>query len=216
MYKQPLLIISEKLHSKSEFELFYKPEKNSSIRYFDKEDDKLSIGVDKIDEILSWIYLKSSDLRVVVVFNSHTMTIEAQNKLLKVSEESPNNSHLILICDNEESIIQTLRSRFELIYLNDSISKKTINIDELLEHSFFTRESVIEQFIKNNNTNDFKNLIEDSIKYTLNKYVNINNKSKEVIEYFINMDIKLNKSSNKKIFTYLFNIGLEKIINLKK
>ena len=40
------------------------------------------------------------------------------NKLLKVSEESPNNSHLILICDNEESIIQTLRSRFELIYLN--------------------------------------------------------------------------------------------------
>lgn len=48
---------------------------------------------------------------IVIMENSDTMTLRAQNRLLKTLEEPPGNSVIILLSENMENLTQTVRSR---------------------------------------------------------------------------------------------------------
>lgn len=51
------------------------------------------------------------DRHVVIVENSDTMTLRAQNRLLKTLEEPPGMSVIILLSENMENLVQTIQSR---------------------------------------------------------------------------------------------------------
>jgi len=112
--------------------LWVKPEKNV-------------IKVDQIREIGDFVYKTSqkSVKKVVAIEGAYLMNANSSNALLKVLEESPNNTHLLLDTTNLSSLIPTIRSRCQSLtvktnkgYLADWIQEEhrvSLNEDRLAE-----------------------------------------------------------------------------------
>jgi len=78
------------------------------------------IRVDDAQEILKSLALKSYEggYKIMIVWMADKMNISAANKLLKLLEEPPEKTVFILISENEEDIIQTIRSRCQVLHFN--------------------------------------------------------------------------------------------------
>jgi DNA polymerase-3 subunit delta' len=55
--------------------------------------------------------------RVVIIQSAQRMTSAAQNALLKLIEEPPADTILLLIMDNKESVLRTIASRCQVVYV---------------------------------------------------------------------------------------------------
>lgn len=77
-----------------------------------------SIGIDAVREIKNFLWQKPnvSQRRTLIIDDAELLTTEAQNALLKVTEEPPVSSLLILITSDAESILPTIISRLPKIY----------------------------------------------------------------------------------------------------
>lgn len=76
------------------------------------------IRVDDAQDILKSLALKSYEggYKVMIVWMADKMNIAASNKLLKLLEEPPEKTLFILISESEEDIIQTIRSRCQVLH----------------------------------------------------------------------------------------------------
>lgn len=76
------------------------------------------IGVNDAIEINRFLSLKSyqGSYKIVIIWQADKMNIEASNKLLKLLEEPTDSTLFILISENEEDILQTIRSRCQVIH----------------------------------------------------------------------------------------------------
>ncbi len=92
--------------------------------------DGNSIKIEQIRLIQNKIVEKPvvSDKKVYIIDDSQTMTKEAQNCLLKTLEEPPQYMIIILICSNEEQLLNTIKSRCTKVLF------KPISDDELKEY----------------------------------------------------------------------------------
>jgi len=81
-------------------------------------DTKDSIGIDAVRAIKNFLWQKPnvSKRRTLIIDNAELLTTEAQNALLKVTEEPPVSSLLILVTSDVESILPTITSRLPKIY----------------------------------------------------------------------------------------------------
>ncbi len=79
---------------------------------------KDSIGIDASREIKNFLWQKpnTSPRRTLILDETELLTTEAQNALLKVAEEPPASSLLILIASDIESIMPTIISRLPKVY----------------------------------------------------------------------------------------------------
>jgi DNA polymerase-3 subunit delta' len=79
------------------------------------EKDKASIGIEVIRELQPLVKLKlpanSRGWRIILIGNAHTLTTEAQNALLKLLEEPPQQTIFLLTADSLEKLLPTIRSR---------------------------------------------------------------------------------------------------------
>jgi DNA polymerase III subunit delta' len=77
-----------------------------------------SIGIDAAREVKNFLWQKpnASPRRTLIVDNAELLTTEAQNALLKITEEPPASSLLILVTSDIESILPTIASRLPKIY----------------------------------------------------------------------------------------------------
>jgi DNA polymerase III delta prime subunit len=91
-----------------------------------------SIGIETIKLIQKKLYfkpIKSKD-KMVVIEEAQLLTPEAQNALLKVLEEPPANTFIILETETKEALLQTILSRCQIITLEEDpkkLSENTIN-----------------------------------------------------------------------------------------
>ena len=78
------------------------------------------IRVDDAQEILKSLALKSYEggYKIMIVWMVDKMNLAASNKLLKLLEEPPEKTLFILISESEEDIIQTIRSRCQVLHFN--------------------------------------------------------------------------------------------------
>jgi DNA polymerase-3 subunit delta' len=85
------------------------------------------IRVDDSQEILKTLALKSYEggYKVMIIWMADKLNIPASNKLLKLLEEPTDRTVFILISENEEDIIQTIRSRCQILHFN-GLSENTI------------------------------------------------------------------------------------------
>ncbi|OYX82507.1 MAG: DNA polymerase III subunit delta' [Flavobacteriales bacterium 32-34-25] len=85
------------------------------------------IRVDDAQEILKSLSLKAYEggYKIMIVWMADKLNIAASNKLLKLLEEPPEKTIFILISENEEDIIQTIRSRCQILHFN-GLSEKVI------------------------------------------------------------------------------------------
>jgi DNA polymerase III subunit delta' len=76
------------------------------------------IRVDDATEILKSLALKSYEggYKIMIVWMADKMNTAASNKLLKLLEEPPEKTLFLLITENEEAIIQTIRSRCQVLH----------------------------------------------------------------------------------------------------
>ncbi len=78
------------------------------------------IRVEDAQEVLKALALKSYEggYKIMIVWMADKMNTEAANKLLKIIEEPPEKTIIILISEQEEDILQTVRSRCQVLHFN--------------------------------------------------------------------------------------------------
>lgn len=76
-------------------------------------DGRVRIGVDSVRFMRSDVYIRpnDNDFKVYIVKNADKMTPEAQNAFLKVLEEPPEYGIFILLCENTDALLVTVKSR---------------------------------------------------------------------------------------------------------
>lgn len=76
------------------------------------------IGVDEAHDIVKSLTLKSYEggYKVMLIWMAEKMNTQAANKLLKLIEEPPSKTVFILVTEDEESIINTIRSRCQILH----------------------------------------------------------------------------------------------------
>ncbi|MCQ2770900.1 MAG: hypothetical protein MJ236_03775 [Clostridia bacterium] len=114
-----------------------------------KEENKKTFGVDAVRSAISTVSLSpnSLDFKLYIFEDSDLLTIQAQNALLKVIEEPPANTFFLLLCNNVASIITTVRSRVQTIYMDvmpdkdilDYLRQNDINIKDETKKGFVLR-----------------------------------------------------------------------------
>ncbi len=88
--------------------------------YFEK-----SVGIEDVRIIQKKIYLKplKSKTKAIILDAYSGLTIEAQNALLKILEEPPNNTIIIVLVETDSQILPTILSRCKNIKLSDRREK---------------------------------------------------------------------------------------------
>lgn len=89
--------------------------------------DKQSIGVDEIRVIIEEANKKpyEGDKKVIIIYDGHKMTPQAQNALLKTIEEPPIGVFVIMLCESLDIILDTIKSRCQIYKL------KRLNKEEM-------------------------------------------------------------------------------------
>lgn len=137
MNYKPSLIIKPNLNKKalnSFIDWLNKTTKNSfthkniinqaNITLINQEGESIKIKtIREIKEKLSFSAYQANKTRYFVFLDAHLTTIPAQNALLKSIEEPPKNTQIILITNNPQKLLDTIRSRCQLIILGDQNEK---------------------------------------------------------------------------------------------
>jgi DNA polymerase III delta prime subunit len=96
----------------------------------------LQPSIASVRQAIHFLYLTSSNKKFLLVDHLEDLEFEAQNALLKVTEEPPPNAVLFFLVRNEKRILPTLYSRLKVIniplpqpkiYFQKQISEEAIN-----------------------------------------------------------------------------------------
>lgn len=103
------------------------------FKFLNVENKQGEIRVDDAQEILKTLALKSYEggYKVMIIWMADKLNIPASNKILKILEEPLEKTVFILISENEEDIIQTIRSRCQVLHFN-GLPEKVI-VEELVK-----------------------------------------------------------------------------------
>ena len=76
-------------------------------------EDKATIGVETVRRIREDAHTFPNDLdfQLYIIEDAHTMTAQAQNALLLTLEEPPSFVRFLLLCENTQTILETIKSR---------------------------------------------------------------------------------------------------------
>ncbi len=87
-------------------------------RHIGIEKKQGQIGVDEAQDVVKKLSLKSYEggYKVLIIWMAEKMNISAANKLLKLIEEPPAKTMLLLLAEEEEQIINTIRSRCQILH----------------------------------------------------------------------------------------------------
>jgi len=90
-----------------------------------------SIGIRQVREMIGQLNLKpaTSPYLVAIIHQAESLTLEAQQALLKTLEEPPAQARLILETDNPATLLPTIVSRCQTISLSASGGEKPISAD---------------------------------------------------------------------------------------
>jgi len=94
-------------------------------------------GIEEMRQLKSFLWQKPviSSKRLVIINDAENLTPQAQNAILKITEEPPENSVLILAVSQPENLLPALLSRLQKIYfgrLPDSEMEKIISDKQIL------------------------------------------------------------------------------------
>ena len=89
---------------------------SNSPDYIEIKPDGNSVKIAQIRKLQSEIIIKPhKEYKIYIIEDSHKMTVEAQNALLKTLEEPPKYAIIILITSNKDILLDTIKSRCEII-----------------------------------------------------------------------------------------------------
>ncbi|RIV34973.1 DNA polymerase III subunit delta' [Flagellimonas lutimaris] len=128
-------------------------------RHIGIEKKQGQIGVDEAQDMVKKLSLKSYEggYKILIVWMAEKMNTSAANKLLKLIEEPPNKTVLLLLAEDEEQIINTIRSRCQI--LNFPPLAEQVITDELLLKGVAQTEALTIALEANGNFNKALDLL---------------------------------------------------------
>lgn len=202
----------------------------NSPDYISIEPEGSSIKIAQIRKLQTDVLVKPhSDYKIYIINKAEKMTVESQNALLKTLEEPPAYVIIILITSNKNSLLDTIKSRCEIIkflpvsfiqtkkYLEDmGIEERKASILATFSRGSISKalelsESADFMLMREDIQNNIQTLLEKNIVEILelpSKYDKYKDNIIEVLDMMINYfrDIMMLKE----------NIGKEMIINIDK
>ncbi len=114
---------------------------------------KTGSGIDDIREGIRFLWQKplKSPKKTLIIPDGENLTDEAQNAILKIAEDPPEHTLIILIVKNQEVLLPTLRSRFQKIYFpsrDESANSAAGEVNQFLKASTAERKEIIKQVIE--------------------------------------------------------------------
>ena len=102
------------------------------------------IGVDEAHEIVKSLSLKSYEggYKVMIIWMAEKMNTPCANKLLKLIEEPPEKTVFLLIAEDEEQLINTIRSRCQILHfpmLSEEVIAQSLVTNYHIEMSVATK-----------------------------------------------------------------------------
>lgn len=87
-------------------------------RVLEIENKQGQIGVEEAQKVLKKLSLKSYEggYKVMLIWMAEYLNTAAANKLLKLIEEPPAKTVVLLLCEDEEQILQTIKSRCQVLH----------------------------------------------------------------------------------------------------
>jgi len=113
------------------------------LQFIGVENKQGLIGVDEAENIVKSLQLKSYEggFKVMIIWMAEKMNLSAANKLLKLIEEPPEKTLFILCTEDEEQIINTLKSRCQAIHFpalsEEEIAQSLIAKEKISESSAY-------------------------------------------------------------------------------
>lgn len=194
--KAILCLGKDKPCNKCEACISFNGKNNPDITIIDEEEK--SIKTETIKEMVKGVYEKpiKSSKKVYIINDSQKMTKEAQNSLLKTLEEPPEYVVIILITENENLLLNTIKSRCTKIKFNSLSNehiRQILKENDLSEAILELAEGSISRVLTckgreelfNNVKEAFSNLEKTNIIDLLNKK-DIIFKDKETIQEILN------------------------------
>ncbi len=82
-----------------------------------REEDRATMGVDTVRALREDVNVLPNDLhfKVYVIEDAHAMTVQAQNALLLTLEEPPAFVLFLLLCEDADTLLDTIRSRAPIL-----------------------------------------------------------------------------------------------------
>ena len=120
-----------------------KKKQHLNLLFLQAQEGSKSIKIEQLRSLLSALSLnpQESGRRVIVIINIETMTVQAQNALLKSLEEPQSSDFYILTSSNERLVLPTIISRCRLIRL---LPWPQEQVTELLVQNDITRSRAAE------------------------------------------------------------------------
>ncbi len=151
-----------------------------------------SLGVDYIRQIIEEATKKpfEGDKKVIIIYEGDKITTQGQNALLKTIEEPPLGVNIIILCENVENILETIRSRCQTYKLNPLssedmkkyIKNKFTNLnDEEMDILLAFGEGIpgrVDNYMINKDFKDIRSL-------TLNILKDINSKDMNIVTNYV-------------------------------
>lgn len=129
---------------------------NENIHYY--ESKTRSVGIEIIANLIKDVSIVHSNLNLFIIENGDSLTEQAQNSLLKVFEEPPENSRIIIFAENLDNLLETIRSRSLIIDINleEEINESINNYiyKDFISYNFLKRKEVIESICKLDNSRE--------------------------------------------------------------
>lgn len=211
------------------------------VKIISSDKAKNSFHVQKVREIKSDAYTAPNESRhkVFILKNAQTMTVQAQNAILKLLEEPPKNVIFILTCKNKQELLPTVISRCVCFdvggFCNLEKEKIKTQANELLEAmnksyiDFFAKTSILLNEKEKLTILGISNYVISSLDKALkckskipDEFTEIQLKLAEKFSYsqlanleeiFIDFNEKLQMNANKNIITTNLSIKVSNIIN---
>lgn len=120
-------------------------DRSPDVIHIGLEEDKKTIGVEVVRQIKEGMSTAPNDLdvKVYIIDDADTMTVQAQNAFLLSLEEPPSYILFFLICENSSSLLETVRSRAPTLRTERLTSAEVE--DYILEHDKRAKELKSEQ-----------------------------------------------------------------------
>ena len=98
------------------------------VNLISREDDRATLGIAPIRKIREDVTFFPIDgaYKVYIIEDAHTMTTQAQNALLLTLEEPPSYAVFILLCEDTESMLETIKSRAPILRMKTPTEEQAV------------------------------------------------------------------------------------------
>lgn len=127
------------------------------------------LSIDQIRDVIKETVIGNKETRVFIFYNFDTSSNEAQNAFLKTLEEQTEKNQFILVAQNENSVLPTIRSRSHIKRINDTDAKaiSSDRITKIIEvvNKSASYEVLAEKYLQNITREDALSLLDEIIMY---------------------------------------------------